>query len=300
MPPAPGWYPDPAMQAPLRYWDGRTWTTATAAVPAADQSFAPQSLAQPPAGAQSTLPAAAAGSPYSRTPVWATRKRRDWRSKNVVGVVTAVAIVAVVAVVGVPKVLGESSHASASGSAPTSATLANALLTPAEVGATAGATYTVQPADNSGDNGSGTQCKAADKASSDIQAHTRADTTRDYASAAQASMVEEELTSVSGDAAAQFANIGRAISSCHQLNFNGVSATLTTLPAPQVAGSDDTFAFDLTTVISGHDFDVSFFMARFADTFVQLTYASTSPPSGNDEIATELLQQASSKFDARV
>ena len=50
--PSPGWYPDPGGAAPLRWWNGQAWTTATSdgAAPAAAQPATPAV----PAAAQST------------------------------------------------------------------------------------------------------------------------------------------------------------------------------------------------------------------------------------------------------
>jgi hypothetical protein len=49
-PPPPGWYPDPGGAAPLRWWDGQAWTSATSA-------------GMPTAPVATTMPQAAFGIP---------------------------------------------------------------------------------------------------------------------------------------------------------------------------------------------------------------------------------------------
>ncbi len=93
----PGWYPDPAGMAPLRFFDGQNWTTATAALP---DEFRYQSTA-----AQPVLPVVQQSVQQTAQPLaqrWPgmarSRASRRRRTRFYAALASGVAVVAAVAV----------------------------------------------------------------------------------------------------------------------------------------------------------------------------------------------------------
>ncbi len=255
MAPVPGWYPDPAGMAELRYWDGQHWTTATTSAFASPQA--------PPTAAPAPTPTV--------TPAWATaqgRHRGPSRSRRLwAAVVAAVAIITLIAA-GVPWLFNDDGEV---GTRPSATTLKAALLTPADVSRQLSTSFSEEPqSSGDGENDSASDCPALDRQGKEIDAVRSAEASRFFAARTAGLFAEENLQYIPGKGAKAVALVRHGLQHCHQVTMGDTPMTLTLTAAPAVPGSDETLGITATAVAAGQQFSMGIFIARRADTVVMV------------------------------
>lgn len=276
-----GWYPDPAGTAQLRFFDGQSWTTATASPPIAQPAFAPP--AAPTAPHYTPQPAPHYAQQYSS-------KRPPERGRRFWSVVASLVVAGAVIAAAIPLVSG-SHHA------PTTEAFNGALLTLDEVSATAGDTFVIEPPDSS-DDGTDDGTSSDDCAGTDLSKvagpnAVTAEADRSYSASSDGKYVDEDLSYIPGKAAAILNTLKPEVAACHSLD--GGKLAVSVLPAPPVAGSDDTFAMQFLGQVGDQTIVVDVELARFGDSLVGVSYAAPGDPDDIGATTGVLLTQAATK-----
>ena len=269
MAPVSGWYQDPSDPGQMRYWDGAKWTDATGPMPRPRQAeptvpdpvMAGAMAAPVPAQAQTSgfatpswpsaavapstqyPPAAGFGHPAASAtlPGWGQAPQRPrFTSKGMAAVAVGIAAI-VAAVLIVPHVLG-------SGKSGLSRSFQNALLTPQEVSAETGMTFTI---DNSPDNSSNDNPSGCDSAGQSLdQLGNGKDDTQQELTSPNGVLVVEGLSNSSANAS-QLRQFRSALNSCQSLTIDGSTVNVTSIMPPLISGSDDVLEFQMNGEVSG-------------------------------------------------
>jgi hypothetical protein len=158
-----------------------------------------------------------------------------------------------------------------SGKSGLSRSFQNALLTPQEVSAETGMTFTIDKSsdDNSGDDTSG--CESAGQAL-DKLGNSKGDAEQDL-TAPGGVFVVEALSNNSGYAA-QMRQARSALASCQSPTISGNTLTVTSVMPPVISGSDDALEIQMNGEVAGHPIVIDETLALFGhNLLVMLTTA---------------------------
>ncbi len=272
MAPIPGWYQDPSDPGQLRYWDGGTWTAATGPMPRprqAEPSVPELAMAAPAAAAPASVftpPSAGPGFGYptaaTTLPAWGPAPQRSrFTTRAKVAVAAGLAAV-VTAAVTVPLVMSSAKSPSLAKS------FEQSLLTPGQVSVLANVTFTIDTSsdNNSNDNSSGGCTDAFDTIAS---GKDHGEASREFVAADHTTFIAEDLDSATNNPQ-ELAQMKRALSSCKTTVMDGSTLSLQLLAAPQVGGSDDTLAFEMSGQLDGSSMVFVIDIARFGDNVVMV------------------------------
>lgn len=303
MAPGAGWYADPAGSGQMRYWDGEAWSNATSAIPQARQSPASEesvamvgalsevmeSLASTGGAGVSAGPNRPLGSyamtvgvatpPSSTVPKPAGISR--WKI-----IVAAVVVLGVAVAVAVPTALG--SHKKSA----LSSAFTRSLLTAQAVTSIAGQPYSVTPLKAQGSQGSDSaQCMTLSNAAG-AQSKDTATAARGFAAANGNQMVVEELSSNPAYPRAMD-QVQSAMKSCSATSFDGtVSVNFVPIPTPQIDGSDQVLAAELTGQVAGTTLVLDMAVARFGDNIIFVMVGGVNPAQSQQSLLDSVLTQA--------
>jgi hypothetical protein len=221
------------------------------------------------------------GIPGSAAPPWAPRRSRFIRRWQIA--LAGVLAVGVAAAVTVPTVFG-------SGSSALSRAFDRSLLTPETVSSLANETFTIDTSkDNSSDDSSSGCMDAADTLTNSGQ--DKGDASRQFAAADHSAFIAEDLSNNPTNAQ-QLDLLKNTLKTCHSATIDGGTVTLTTLPAPQIDGSDDTMAMMMSGEISGHPLVFELTVARFGDDVVVIFCFGIDASIPLQTLTNSLLAQA--------
>lgn len=219
------------------------------------------------------------GAPGSAAPQWAPRPSRfTQRWKIAIAGVVAVGVAAVT----VPMAFG--SHETALTRA-----FNRSLLSPASVSTLANETFTIDTSkdDNSGDSSSG----CADTADLTSSAKDRGDASRQFVTVDHSTFVSEEIED-NPENAQELNLLRNTFKNCSSTTIDGSTVTLTNLPAPQIAGSSDTLAMEMSGQVNGSPMVMEFSVARFADTVVVVVAGGIDQSVSVQSLTSSLLTEA--------